>query len=179
MIASALKRLFTPDPVKLAAHDAYLRAVAQARKEIFYKEWQVNDTVDGRFDIILLHIFLIASRCEAQKSQPEVEGFLRALAEVFFSDMDRSLREMGSTDTGVGIRVKKMAEAFYGRLKAYEQAGAYDAAMKEALRRNVYREKEIPDQAVDGLASYMKRNRETLQLQPVDALVKGRVVYSD
>src|SRR5260370_325170 len=108
---SALKSLLTPSPLHQQPHTAYLRIVAQSRHPIFYSTWQVEDSIDGRFDVIVLHMFLVLSRCE------EDAAFCRMLSEIFFSDMDRSLREMGVGDTGVGIRVKKMAQAFYGRLK--------------------------------------------------------------
>ena len=64
-------------------------------------------------------------------------GEKQQLLEQFFSDMDRSLREMGVGDMSIGKKVRAMAEAAFGRLAAYEHAGD-SVALKEALRRNVY-----------------------------------------
>lgn len=175
----ALKRLFTPDPVKQQAHDAYLHIVTQARRPVFYADWKVDDTVDGRFDVILLHLFLVIARLEAETVTPRIQDFIRILSEVFFADMDRSLREMGSSDTGVGIRIKKMAQAFYGRLKAYSDSMDDDAAFAEALKRNAYREQPVADDAVSALAAYMQRNRIALRAQPAEALMQGSVVFTD
>ena len=170
---SALKQLFSPPLVKQQAFDAYGQIVAQSRREVFYKDWQVEDTLDGRFDVIVLHLFLVISRCE-QEAGPETESFIRHLSETFFSDMDRSLREMGASDTGVGIRVKKMAEAFYGRLRAYGDSIGDGLALSEALKRNTYREKAVD---ADALAAYMQRNRAKLQQQSLAAIMQGNIVF--
>ena len=135
---------------------------------MFYTDWQVPDTLDGRFDIIVLHMFLVLSAVEKNAE------FCRALSELFFADMDRSLREMGVGDTGVGIRVKNMAQAFYGRLKAYgKQAIGDETALAEALRRNVWRDQPVADEAVTALAAYMRRNYQSLRAQPVRSLLRG------
>src|SRR5690606_24967170 len=104
------------------AQDIYLQIVSQARQPVFYRDWQVEDSIDGRFDVIVLHLFLVLFRCEEEKSRPEVSLFMRDLAEAFFADMDRSIREMGVSDTGVGKRVKAMAQASYGRMQSYRRA---------------------------------------------------------
>jgi len=177
VIPSSLKRLFTPDASTQQAHQAYVQIVAQARKPVFYADWQVPDTLDGRFDIILLHLFLVVSRCEAEGSH--TQRFIRHLSEVFFADMDRSLREMGASDTGVGLRIKNMAQAFYGRLKAYGSAIGDEAALVEALQRNAYREQPVPGHAIKALAAYVRRNHQALQAQSVEALIQGNIIFAD
>ena len=161
---SALKQYFAPS----------VQIVAQARQPVFYSQWQVDDTVDGRFDVIILHLFLVLSRLE-NDGDP---SFSQCLQEAFFADMDRSLREMGASDTGVGIRVKNMAQAFYGRMKAYREAMGDETALAEALKRNVYREKPIKAEIVASLAAYMGRNIRALQQQPLETLHKGILRFS-
>jgi cytochrome b pre-mRNA-processing protein 3 len=173
---SAVKSLFSPSPVKQQAYNMYVRVVEQSRKPVFYREWEIEDTLDGRFDVIVAHLFLIIARLEDEKNTQE---FIRVLSEAFFADMDRSLREMGASDTGVGIRVKKMAQAFYGRLKAYKEAISDEAALALALGRNAYREKPVSREAVASMTAYMVRNRYTLQLLSVDALTSGDIGFCD
>jgi cytochrome b pre-mRNA-processing protein 3 len=181
VLATALKRFFTPPASRIAAHSLYNSIVAQARKPVFYADWHTPDTLDGRFDIIVIHLFLAVSRCETDVSptQEDTKSFIRTLSEVFFSDMDRNLREMGASDTGVGIRVKKMAQAFYGRLKAYEESIHDQTALGEALRRNVWREQPVAAAAIAELAAYMQRNHKALQSQPINGLMNGSIQFSD
>ena len=85
---SALKQIFSPSASRQRAHDAYLRIVAQARQPVFYRDWQVEDSLDGRFDMIVLHLYLVLARCEGAASE-EARQFHQSLSEVFFADMDR------------------------------------------------------------------------------------------
>ena len=133
-----LASIFSAPTYQQESHQLYLKLVEVARDPVFYTDYAVPDTVDGRFDMIALHMFLVTSRLK-KEGAPEALEFLRAVSEVFFADMDRSLREMGSTDTGVGKRVKKMSQAFYGRQLAYQAASGDNVKMQEALLRNLYR----------------------------------------
>ena len=175
---SALRQLFSPSAVKQQAYEAYVQVVAQARLPVFYKEWQVEDTLDGRFDLIVLHVFLMLARCDDELEREDVQDFSRFLSEAFFADMDRSLREMGASDTGVGIRVKNMAQAFYGRVKAYRDAIGDETALADALVRNVYRERPVSAGIVASLAAYIGRNRQALQRQPIDGIMQGSITFS-
>lgn len=174
----SLKKLFAPAPFAGEAHIAYGNVVMQARNPWFYKMQGVPDTVDGRFDLIVLHLFLAANRLQQEVSTGTSE-FIRVLSEVFFADMDRSLREMGSTDTGTGKRVKAMAQAFYGRLQSYEQSAANEHALKESLRRNLYRESNtvLPEQ-LSALADYVQRNRQHLKSQPLANILTGNLGFT-
>src|SRR5581483_7180724 len=121
----------------------YRSVVEQARRPEFYAAFGVPDTVDGRFDMIALHMFLVLHRLKA--ADPDLG---QALFDTMFADMDRSLREMGAGDLGVGRRVRAMAEALSGRIAAYDAGlSADDAALAGALRRNLYGT--VPDRVPD------------------------------
>jgi cytochrome b pre-mRNA-processing protein 3 len=176
---SSLKKIFSPAPFTDEAHAAYVTLVEQSRKPWFYAKQAVPDTVDGRFDIIVLHLFMIIHRLRGEETQAAAE-FARALSEVFFSDMDRNIREMGSTDTGVGKRIRNMAQAFYGRLSAYENGMIASDKLREALKTNLYRASDIisETQLVE-MENYIKRNRDQLAGQPLPELLAGRLRFLD
>ena len=123
-----------------AAHDLYCAAVAAARKPYFYEELGVPDTLDGRFDMVGLHAFLLIRRL--QELPPPGPALAQAVFDAMFSDMDMNLREMGVGDLSVGKRVRAMWEAFHGRAKAYQASvSAGDATgLAAALARNVWRD---------------------------------------
>jgi cytochrome b pre-mRNA-processing protein 3 len=173
----ALKKLFSPPPFTHEAHEAYIRLVAQARKPVFYTQAGVPDALDGRFDVIILHVFLLIHRLrkEAGNQAPE---FIRVLSEVFFSDMDRSLREMGSSDTGISKRIKKMVQAFYGRLHGYELAVADPELLHDALARNLYRNTDTPIEHLNFMADYVGKNITHLATQPTEEILHGLVEFS-
>ena len=114
----------------------YERLVEQARRPGFFRDLQIPDSLDGRFEMIALHVFLVLHRLKA--SGADTRTLAQALHDHFFADMDRCLREMGAGDLGVGKRVKRMAEGLYGRIPAYEAALGDDDAAAAALRRNLF-----------------------------------------
>src|SRR6185369_17559638 len=105
---------------------------------IFYAAYGVPDTIDGRYDMIVLHAILVLDRLKSAGG--EGNEFAQRLTDYLFSDMDRSLREMGVGDLSVGKKVRRMAEVFYGRAQAYRPAleRLDEAALAEALYRNVF-----------------------------------------
>jgi len=131
------RRWFKSDAHRAEVRGVYDAIVAQARQPALYASLVVPDTVSGRFDMIVLHAFLVLERLR-QAGEPAA-SFAQALTDEIFLDMDRSLREMGVGDLSVAPKLRRMAEVFHGRLKAYRAAGqGGDGAFAAALRRNVY-----------------------------------------
>lgn len=168
---SSLARLFQPNPIEDQASALYITLASQSRKTFFYTTLQVPDTIDGRHELLVLHLFLLMRRL--QQEGTTYEEFCRALAEIHFSNMDLSLRELGVGDTGVGKRIRKMAEAFFGRMHAYEDALGSREAFTESLRRNVYGTVEVDDVTASKLADYALNTLKFLQsLKPETILAK-------
>ena len=161
-----------------AGEALFAAIVAQARRPEFYREHLVPDTLDGRFDMIALHMFLVLRRLKLEG--PAARPLAAGLVDRLFADLDRSLREMGAGDLGVGRRVKTMAKAFYGRIAAYEAALASpdDGALNDALARNLYGTvAPLPD-AVAAIARHVRAEAHSLACQPLAAFEVGRVAFS-
>lgn len=166
----------TRNPVPAA--DLYDAIVGRAREPAFYAELGVPDTVNGRFEMVALHAFLVLRRLKAASAPVAAMG--QVLFDTMFADMDLSLREMGAGDLGVGRRVKAMAEGFYGRVAAYDAAlaAADQEALAEAVRRNVYGTLKPPQappaQAVAALARYVADSADSLAAQDDSELAAGK-----
>lgn len=116
----------------------YGMIVAQARQPGFYAGFHVPDTVDGRFDMVLLHLWMVLRML---RQGPAGEEPAQKLFDRFCTDMDDNLREMGVGDLTVPKRMQKFGEAFYGRTAAYDAAlGAGHEALAAALNRNIFNE---------------------------------------
>lgn len=94
--------------------------VAQSRQSRFFAEWSVPDTVTGRFDMLSLHMCLVLRRLRSKDD--DIKAFSQELFDLFFKDMDRSLREMGISDVALPKRIEAMGELFYGLLEAVTKA---------------------------------------------------------
>lgn len=163
MIFSLFRKSTAPD----AAYEAYRSIVAQSRQARFYAQWGVPDTVTGRFDMISLHLALLLRRL---KDEPAARPFGQALVDLFFRDMDRSLRELGVTDLGVPAKVKKMGNLFYGLVGVLGEAldRRDRAALESVLVKNVYAGGDTPHAAQ--LAAYVLEEADRLAAQPVAAV---------
>lgn len=162
-------RLFAGMASKKVAYRLYSKLVEQARQPAFYTYYEVEDTLDGRFDMILLHMFLLQNRLG--KDGDETAKLRQQVQEAMIADMDRSLREMGVGDMGIGREVKKMGVAWFGRLKAYGtalEAEDVPVALSEAIRRNLYKKEEAPK--ATHMASYMLAAHESLLTCSLDEL---------
>lgn len=162
------------------AEQLYLTVVAQARQPVFYADLGVPDTPLGRFEMIALHAYLVFRRLRG--GGREARALAQAVHDVMFNDMDRSLREMGVGDLGVGKRVKKLATNLYGRIAAYDEGmdAGDDQVVAAALARNVF-----VDAAGDTaagqtrLAQYMRAQAAYLATQSVAAIGAGQVGFAD
>ena len=147
----------------------------RAREPVFYREYGVADSIDGRFDLVALHAWLVLECLQESGETVLAQDFVDAL----FAGFDDALREQGAGDIGMGRRMKKMASAFYGRLSAY--AGTTDETqLAAAILRNVYRGEPSRVDRAALLAKYVGVMREEmtgsgvacgeLQFAPIPAL---------
>lgn len=170
-----LRQIFRPRPEKTAGRQLYAAAVARAREPIFYADWGVPDTPTGRFDLIVLHVFLVMHRL---KEDVAGRPLAQALCDAVVEDMDRNLREMGVGDLSVGKKVKRLMEGFYGRLGAYEEAlQTGDEMLISVLKRNLYAATVPSDSQVDAVLRYVRRAAEALDGQPIAQLGAGQAGF--
>ncbi|MEM8855438.1 MAG: ubiquinol-cytochrome C chaperone family protein [Pseudomonadota bacterium] len=137
----------TPDPAVTRLYD---RAVAQARQPIFYQSFDVPDTLQGRFDMVVFHVSPLIDRLRDEKGAISPKG--QALFDTFVADMEQNLRTIGIGDTSVPKKMKQIGEAFYGRFDAYRSAGEDRAALAAAVARNIF---DNPDKAQSPVAHAM------------------------
>jgi cytochrome b pre-mRNA-processing protein 3 len=153
----------------------YGMIVAQARQPAFYADYGVPDTVQGRFDLIVLHLVLLLRRLDRAGDQGRQFG--QRLFDAFCRDLDGNLREMGVGDLAVPKRMQRFGEAFYGRQAAY--LGGLDSLdpkdFENALARNIL-EGEAPEQAAD-LARYGRVAAHELDAQEEGALLGGKLAF--
>ncbi len=144
--------------------DAYIACVSQSRNRFFFDTLGLPDTLDGRFESLVLHLFLLQ-----QRLRQEAPDFARQLSEVFLQDMEIALREMGIADSGVMRRMKQMGRAYHGRLQAY--ATTDDEALKGALARNFYGTVAEGSPAhLTIMANYVRAQEAALAATPADTI---------
>ena len=131
----------TPTPLRGTIEAIYGIVVAQAREPLFYRELGVRDSVDGRFDLLLLHLWRVLRELKLKEGP---RALSQGLVERFCSDMDHNLRELGTADLRVPKKMQEFGRALYGRAAAYDTA--WDAGrepLAQAVSKNIYNGSDI------------------------------------
>ena len=163
-----LQNLFRTRPRERVGQSLYEAAVRQAREPVFYTGLGVADRIDARFELYTLHVLLLVMRLrdEGERGADAAQD----LFNIYLSALDHALRELGVGDISVGKKMRKLGEALYGRMTAYEaplRDGDADA-LAAGLARNVF-ETEDPATAA-ALAAYALASRARLAAQAFDAV---------
>jgi cytochrome b pre-mRNA-processing protein 3 len=171
----AIRRLFASKAAVEAGRRLYAQAAAHARQPALYQAAGIADTPEGRFEAYTLHVVLLLHRLKGQGE--EAAETAQALFDAFVKALDDALREMGVGDLSVGKKMRKLGEAFYGRVKAYDEAFAAlpDAAALQALIGRTALEGRDGDAA--GLSAYAVAAVEALAAQPLDEVLEGRLAW--
>ena len=155
----------------------YGMIVARARSAAFYAGYGVPDTVQGRFDLIVLHLVLLLRRLGRESDAGRRIG--QGLFDAFCRDLEGNLREMGVADLAVPKEMRRFGEAFYGRQAAYGAAlaDADERELEKALRRNIFAGAKIGTNGANRLARYVRATLRRLENQEDSALLRGEVAF--
>ena len=178
LLFSRLMRYLGTQQRKLEERPAerlYQSILQASRQPNLYTEFEVHDHLDSRFDMLCLHISLLMGRLRMLPEDVH-KPLNQELFDRFFADMDFTLREMGVGDLGVGKRVRKMSEAFMGRLLAYTKSLERNDKMELALvlARNIRRSHDSND-ADRRMADYVLESRDRLSAVGDNRMQAGTV----
>jgi cytochrome b pre-mRNA-processing protein 3 len=167
---SFLQRIFGDKKQRARWAPLYAAIVAAGRDPCWYREGQVPDTLDGRFDMVAAVTALVLLRLEALGEEGRGPSIL--LTELFIDDMDSTLRQIGIGDYVVGKHVGRMMSALGGRLAAFRAARA-GGDFADAVRRNIFHDSPPSDEALALVAERLQRFAEALDGVGLEALAGG------
>lgn len=164
--------LFTRSDSRRKASELYGAVVTFARRPGLYEAIGIADSPEGRYEALVLHLFLVLERLRAD---PKLAAPSQALIEAFVTDMDDNMREMGVGDLTVPKKVKKAAGAFYDRAQAYREAlASQDPSELAAVLVRLMPAAEAGLDA-EGLAADVRRQAHSLAATPVDHVLSGQL----
>ena len=177
MIFSRFRRGASPDTISTL----YGMIVAQARLPVFYRDYAVADTVNGRFDLLVLHLSIVLGRLWKDPAASDLKLLRQGVFDRFCQDMDANLREIGIADLKVPKEMTKMGQAYYGRAQAYQVAldQPGNEALAETLSRNIYAGVPAEPSAPQRLAAYTRLAVGELGRRTPVELASGEVKFPD
>jgi cytochrome b pre-mRNA-processing protein 3 len=159
----------------------YGAIMEQARHPWFFSYGGLPDTVEGRFEALALHAWLVMRRLATHRAASDARAISQALFDLMCADIDRALRELGVSDLKVGDQVKLFVSHYQGRIAAYETALADlqgdGAALKAALDRNFFGSALPTPEQVRALATYVRRQDTHLAEQGAANIVCGTIDF--
>lgn len=171
-------RLFGPRRSTTARHNVsvelYHKIVDAARQPLFYAEWGVPDSSDGRREMIGLLAILVMRRLRTGGAAGS--RLNQNLFDLMFADIDRNFREQGVGDLSVGKHVKRAASTFLARYESLDKALDEDdkKALGEVLQRNLFTSGGEPaSQQLRHLVDYLSEVDRSLSSVPIDILIDG------
>lgn len=170
-------RLFKERGAVTSGRALYAAAVAQARRPTFYLAG-APDTPEGRFELYTLHTVLLLHRLKGEGS--EAAEVSQATFDAFIRGLDDGLRDMGVGDLSVGKKMRRLGEAFYGRVKSYDAALAErpdDQPLCKLLMRTVLDGGDA--QAAPALAAYVGQSVDRLAAKSLRDLCAGQVDWPE
>lgn len=168
------EKWFPPRPAVAAGRALFTGLSAQARQPELYLQAGVADTVEGRFELYVLHLVLVLHRLKGEGSQAGETS--QAAFDTFLKNLDEGLREMGVGDLSVGKKMRKLGEAVYGRIKSYDKALDADAAPEDlaaVIGRTVFQGDAAP--GAEALAAYVRRVQADFAAQPLANILKAEL----
>lgn len=166
-----LQRLFGRTDPKETIAPLYAAIVAEGRQPHWYRDGQVPDSLDGRFDMIVAILAIVLMRLDEKNATQEGVW----LTELFVDDMDGQLRQEGIGDVVVGKHIGRMMSALGGRISAYRAALAGDAELAEALVRNLYRGSPPSPDALTHVESALRSRWTRLGSASRESLLRGEL----
>tara|TARA_B100000900_G_scaffold365423_1_gene340662 strand:+ start:56 stop:595 length:540 start_codon:yes stop_codon:yes gene_type:complete len=145
--------------------DLYYKIVNISREESFYSDYEVPDTTDGRFEILLLHLIILIRKLKRES----LEHVSQAIVDLMFSSIDLSFREEGVGDLSIPKKMKKVGMVFYGRSTSLDQILEVDdySTMSNLLVdyfiRNMFSSDDKFKRRADELSQYTIRFEEALK----------------
>ena len=170
---SFLTRIFGGRREREAYRPLYDAVVNAAREPAWYREGQVPDTMDGRFDMIAALLALVLIRLEAEQERTRSASVL--LTELFIEDMEGTVRQLGIGDLMVGKHVGRMVGALGGRLAAFRSAAERGSGFEDPVRRNVFHDSPPSEAAAEFVSSRLLRFHESLAASPIEAILNGEI----
>jgi cytochrome b pre-mRNA-processing protein 3 len=175
-----LERFFRPRPSVEAGRALFAALSAQARRPAFYSDLGVADSVEGRFELYVLHLVLVLHRLKGQGAQAAETS--QATFDAFLRNLDEGLRDMGVGDLSVGKKMRRLGEAVYGRMKGYDRILAEPEpaqALEDMIGRTLLEGRIGPEGQARRLAVYVLATVSALGGQPLDDILQARLLWPE
>ena len=169
---------FKKKKYETVSNDIYQKIVNFSRNKIFYTKYKIPDTIDGRFDMLVLITIIVVHRLSKIKN--EGSELSQKIFDIVFKDLDYSLRELGAGDVSVANNMKKLISSYMGRQKIYVEAlkSADEKFLALAFKNNIFRNKDQKKNLILLLSKNILKINKKLDLIEDKKILNGDFNFS-
>ncbi len=155
---------------KRNAHDIYGSIVTLSRSPALYTELAVPDTLEARFEVLMLHVFLFVGRI--QNDEEDARPLAQEVVDLFFADLDTTSRELGVGDMVVPKKMRNLAGVYHERMTQYGSALKADdrSDLSKEFKQIVYHDDESAERHAAMLSDYAWNLMQELSGTPLGKL---------
>ena len=163
--------------------EIYQNIIERSRSKFFYLNMDIEDSFESRFDIIILHSFIIFYFLK--DITDDEKKLSQLLFDFMFEDFDNNLREMGFGDIAVNKKMKVFITAFYGRIANYSKGvdqiknNLKDEILNQAIINNIYKGKDTNTRFLNFFKQYIMGNLEFFDSKDLKININERFKFID
>ena len=144
--------------INLIANDMAENLNQSARSPMFYTKLGVNDNIQGRLDLTLLHLAVLSAATPGQKIAQKV-------FDVVFAQIEQSLRQVGVGDLSVPRKMRDIMRASNGLTHVLSNALSAEGTddLSQVILKNLYNDNEEQQDNAKAVANYIRSCYDALQ----------------
>lgn len=154
------------------AQNLYGSIVAMTKAPALYRNLKVPDSLEKRFELLMLHMYLFLERLNLDGQDT---GKLRQrLVNRFIADMEDATRQSGVGDLAVPKKMRKLSGVFSARMQEYKEATADGSgrALRTTLEYYFFDGDKDAKRQARALADYVTGLRTKLAGTAIDELAQ-------
>ena len=128
-----------------------------ARTPMFYTDMGIKDNIQGRLDLLLLHLAILSNGVQDQ----DVSQYV---FDKVFAQIEQSLRQVGVGDLSIPRKMRDIMKASNGLTHAMQQGLETGGEnLSEVLHKNLYAAKDEDTAHAVSIAAYVQACHDALQ----------------
>ena len=161
----------------------YQNIVKISRSKFFYIDYNLEDSFETRFDLIIFHSFMIFYFYKSKKINNS--NISQSLFDYMFNDFENNLREMGFGDIAVNKKMKIFVRAFYGRISQYSRGldkvknEGDKTLINKTILNNIFKGTTSDPRYVDMFVNYIINNVDYFESKSEEENIKLNFQFID
>ena len=158
------------------AENIYWLTANHARHPLFFQDYQVPDSMTGRYELLCIHVYLLLERLRREE---DCRDLSQQITEILVKEIERAYRDSGFQDLSIPKNVKKLIAGFYERTEAYKTGIRRNNVelLVHAVNKFVYADQSDVNNHAPKLSIYMLAAYNHLNLLPISEIETANFAF--